>query len=344
MPTRRIGFARWTSDQPSGGNRYDAELADRLPGCGIDLHEYPVAGPWPLPGPGDVDRLLAVLPSERHWLIGNILGSAAPQALRAVRAAGGRVTLLVHYFPADDPALPAAARGRLAEGEAEAVELADAVVVTSEWAAGEVARRYRRTDVTVAPPGVEAAPPATGSLPLGSAPALLWLGRLTATKDPLTFLSALDLVRELPWTARLVGPDAVEPSVSRQVTHRIEATGLAGRVAVTGPRVGPALEAVWGATDLLVHTSRAETYGMVVAEALARGIPAVVASGTGAVEALRVGAAFPAGDPAALAEVLRGWLADPVRQHRWRTEAARLSADRPTWQATAEAVATALAG
>ncbi len=94
----------------------------------------------------------------------------------------------------------------------------------------------------------------------------------------------------------------------------------------------------------LVHTSRAETYGMVVAEALARGIPAVVASGTGAVEAHRVGATFPPGDPAALAEVLAGWLADPGRQLRWRAEAARLSADRPTWQGTAAAVAAALAG
>jgi glycosyltransferase involved in cell wall biosynthesis len=181
-------------------------------------------------------------------------------------------------------------------------------------------------------------------LPLGRAPALLWLGRLTATKDPLTFLAALDLLPDLPWTARLVGPDAVEPAVAQQVARRIEAAGFAGRVAVTGPRVGPELEAVWAETDLLVHTSRAETYGMVVAEALARGVPAVVASGTGAVEALRVGATFPQGDPVALSQVLRGWLADPGRQGRWRAEAARLSADRPTWQGTTAAVASALAG
>lgn len=343
MGKRRLGFARWTSDQPSGGNTYDAELAAGLPGCGIDLREYPVTGPWPLPGPGDLDRLLAVLPAERDWLLGNIVGSAAPRALRAIRDAGGRVTLLVHYFPADDPALPAVDRERLALGEAEAVDVADAVVTTSAWAAREVAARYGRDDAAVAAPGVDPAPLATGSLPAGRPPALLWLGRLTATKDPLTFLAALDLVRDLPWNARLVGP-WVDKALAGQVGTLLAAAGLTGRVEVTGPRIGETLEAVWAGTDLLVHTSRAETYGMVVAEALARGIPALVAEGTGAAEAQRVGDTFPAGDPGALAVGLRRWLADPDRQRRWRADAARLRADRPTWRGTAEAVAAALAG
>ena len=65
-----------------------------------------------------------------------------------------------------------------------------------------------------------------------------------------------------------------------------EADGFGRRVRLTGRLTGSALAEVWAATDLLVSTSRVETYGLVVAEALAHGIPAVVPAGTGAVESL----------------------------------------------------------
>src|SRR5690606_33371560 len=58
-----------------------------------------VSGSWPLPAPGDRARLGALLTAERRWLIGNIVASAAPEAVRAATADGRRVTLLVHYFP-----------------------------------------------------------------------------------------------------------------------------------------------------------------------------------------------------------------------------------------------------
>ena len=58
---------------------------------------------------------------------------------------------------------------------------------------------------------------------------------------------------------------------------------------VPGILVGQALDQKWDTADLLVLTSRIETYGLVVVEALARGIPAVVSAGTGAVEALQEG-------------------------------------------------------
>ena len=56
---------------------------------------------------------------------------------------------------------------------------------------------------------------------------------------------------------------------------------------VPGVLVGQALDQQWDIADLLVLTSRIETYGLVVVEALARGIPAVVSADTGAVEALQ---------------------------------------------------------
>ncbi len=339
----RVGFARWRSELPSGGNRYDDELAAGLRRLGMDVREYPVEGPWPLPGEEDRARLAELMTEERHWLVGNIVASAVPELLRRAAAEGRHVTMLLHYFPADDTAMTADECARLAATEEEAVRTVDRVVVTSPWAAREVAARYGRDDAVVAVPGVDPAPLAAGSRADGEPPRLLWLGRLSPGKDPLRLVDALGMVADLPWVARLVGPDSVDRALTDAVRRRARQSGVADRTELLGVRTGQALEAVWAETDLLVHTSRAETYGMVVAEAAARGIPSMVGAGTGAVEAQTAGATFPPGDAAALAELLRAWLTDPALAARWRAEASAARAGLPTWADTVRAVATALA-
>lgn len=338
----RVGFARWRADAASGGNKYDDELASGLQKLGVDLREYPVIGSWPLPTQQDRRRFDALLDAEEHWLIGNILGSAAPEALRSAATAGKHITLLLHYFPADDPALPIDDRAGLAVSEAKAVQAASAIVVTSAWAAREVFERYARGDAVIATPGVTPAPLAAGSARLGEPPMLLWLGRISQTKDPLTFIEALIRVRGLDWTAQLVGPGSVGNDLSAQLRACIARAHLDDRVELTGERRGNALDAIWQRTDLLVHTSRAETYGMVVAEALSRGIPSIISSGTGAEEAQRAGATFTSGDADALALALRCWLTRPALRERWRAEAARSRNAQTGWDETARRVLAAL--
>ena len=84
-----------------------------------------------------------------------------------------------------------------------------------------------------------------------------------------------------------------------------------------GPRTGAELDRAYAAADLLVLASHAETYGMVVTEALARGLPVLAADVGGVTEALghgedgtRPGLLVPPGDPAALGAALRRWLGD----------------------------------
>ena len=344
-PHRRLGFARWRSDLPSGGNRYDDELAAGLRALGWDLHEYDVAGSWPLPTDQDRQHLAQLLDHEDTWLLGNIVAAGAAGLIRAATTAGRRVMVMVHYFPADDPSLPPTDRQRLGLSDAAAVRAASQVLVTSTWAGEQVASRYDRHDAVVALPGVSAAAiaPGPGPAATGRAPRLLWLARLTPSKDPLTLVEALARLQDLDWTARLVGPDTVDEALTVRVADRITRSGLADRVTLSGSVVGEALEEVWADTDLLVHTSRHETYGMVVSEALSHGIASVVVSGTGAVEAQAgAGATFPAGDVEALAAVLRDWLTDEATRQRWRRQALRRRAQLPTWQDTARIVSAAL--
>ncbi len=81
--------------------------------------------------------------------------------------------------------------------------------------------------------------------------------------------------------------------------------GLGDRVSFPGPRTGADLDRSYAAADLMVLASRAETYGMVVTEALARGVPVLAAEVGGLPEALghgadgiRPGLLVPPDDPA----------------------------------------------
>ncbi len=120
MLRRRVGFARWTSAVPSGGNRYDDEVVAGLRGLGIDVAECVVPGSWPRVGAAEGRRLAELLLADQNWLVGNILAAGAPEAIRAVHAAGRRVTVLVHYFPADEIGWSPTERDRLARAEGRA--------------------------------------------------------------------------------------------------------------------------------------------------------------------------------------------------------------------------------
>ena len=80
--------------------------------------------------------------------------------------------------------------------------------------------------------------------------------------------------------------------------------------------------------DVLLLASRAETYGMVVTEALARGLPVIATDVGGVREALghaadgsRPGVLVPPGDSQALARALRDWLTDSGLRRRLRAAA-----------------------
>ena len=117
-----------------------------------------------------------------------------------------------------------------------------------------------------------------------------------------------------------------------------------------GPLTGADLDSSYGAADLLVLASRAETYGMVVTEALAHGLPVVATEVGGVPEALGTapagagrGCSSPPGDPAALGAALRAWLEDAELRRRLRRAARERRGSLPGWSTTASVLAGVLA-
>ena len=342
-----LGFVTWDRDTPTGGTVYDQNLVTELRALGIGMRLHRLAGPWPDADASTQANLARALRAQPACLVDGILAGASPEVVAAAVESGHAVTMVVHLPISDEVGLDPARRERYAALEAQAVRAASGVVCPSRWCAAELRRRYGRSDIGVAVPGVTPAPAARGSQHSGL-PRLLTLASLTPTKDQVTLVRALAQLTDLGWLADLVGFDLADPGYAARVRHEVAEVGLVDRIRVTGALTGSALDQHWDAADLLVLPSRIETFGLVVTEALARGIPAIVSAGTGAVEALQQGATLPTdampgtavspGDPTALAAVLRRWLTEPTLRHAWQQSALARRGNLPGWQRTAEAV------
>ena len=364
----QLGFVTWDRDTPTGGTVYDQNLVTELRALGIAVRLHRLAGPWPETDASTQANLARALRAQPACLVDGILAGASPEVVAAAVESGHAVTLVVHLPISDELGLDPARRERYAALEGQAVRAASGVVCPSHWCAAELRQRYGRSDLGVAIPGVTPAPAAPGSQHSGGAPRLLTLASLTPTKDQLTLVRAFARLTDLAWSADLVGFDVADPGYAARVRYEVAEAGLQDRIRVTGALTGSALDQRWDAADLLVLPSRVETFGLVVTEALARGIPAIVSAGTGAVEALQQGAAVPTdavqgtagptdaipgtarptnampgtavppGDPTALAAVLRRWLTEPTLRRAWQQSALARRGNLPGWQRTAEAV------
>ncbi len=200
----------------------------------------------------------------------------------------------------------------------------------------------------VAEPGVDAADLAPGTETAG---ALLSVAAVIPGKGHDVLLDALAAMTGLHWDCRCVGSLDRDPAFADGLRRLAREGGLDGRVRFPGPQTEADLARSYAAADLLVLASRAETYGMVVTEALARGLPVVAAEVGGVPEALghgadgtRPGLLVPPGDPVALGAALRAWLGDADLRQRLRRAARERRASLSRWSTTTSVLSGVLEG
>jgi len=213
--------------------------------------------------------------------------------------------------------------GRFARGAVDAFLFAADEHVDRWRRAGFIAPRQATYQVMeastcLAPVDRGAARAATG---VAGAPALLWVGRLNANKDPLTVLTAFERASNALSKATLTMIYSGEDLV-REVRARAEQSpALGARVRLVGRVPHERLASYYSAADLFVLGSHHEGSGYAVIEALACGAPPIVTD----IPTFRLltanascGALWPAGDADACARAIAAVAARDLAGERRR--------------------------
>jgi glycosyltransferase involved in cell wall biosynthesis len=332
----------------SGGNVYDRHVRDGLRSAGWDVRMLAV------PETADSASALADVPDEALVLIDGLIAVRESHTVTAT-ASRLRMIVLAHMVASLLPAHDADPTGlaELVDRERSTLRSAHRVITTSDWTRSNLVEHELADcgDIVVAHPGTLSAP---ATVPSTSGGRLLCVGVVAPHKGQDILVDALATLTDIDgWTCTFAGSLATARTFIDGLTDAVARGSLTARVNFTGPLAGPDLEAAYGTADLVVVPSRIESYGMVVAEALARGIPVLVADVGGIREALSGGGAAPAGastaglivpadDPVALEAALRVWLSNPLLRDELAARARAASARVRRWSATIAVIESVL--
>jgi len=188
--------------------------------------------------------------------------------------------------------------------------------------------------IHVVPPGFDSVPVGGGAQSDGPVRALCvaqWIER----KGILTLVEAWTLHERQGAVLELIGETDADPDYAVLVRAAIEAAPR-GSIVVSGCVDDAALGASYAAADLFVLPSRYEGYGIVYAEALARGLP-IIACDEGPVPDLvgrEAAVLVRPDDREDLSAALDFLLGDPTLRVRMSAAASRRASRLPRWQRT----------
>lgn len=328
---------------PTGGYGYDRQVLAHAAGAGLALTHLAIPGGYPRPDAAvlaETARRIAETPREAVLLIDGLAYGAMPTAL--IRGFSRLVVELCHHPLALEPGISAEDVARFRASERAAMALARHVIVTGGQTAGIVAEQFDVAPgaITVALPGTAPAARANGSG--GSGPLrLLAVGSIIPRKAYDVMIAGLATLADLDWRLDIAGALAHAPETVAALRRQIAAAGLDERVSLLGPLTDAALDAAYAGADLFVMTSLYEGYGMVIAEAMARGLPIVAAAGGAVADTLPDGAGLkvPPGDAPAFAAALRGLIGDAAARQSYAQASWRAGQALPGWADTARVIA-----
>ena len=336
-------------DQRTGGYLYDAHMATGLERLGWTVVVHSLDGDFP---DGDTRAetslagVLAGLPEGTRVLLDGLAMGALPGPILA-HATRLRMLGLVHHPLADETGLDAAQKNRLTTLEREALSACMGVLCTSTFTATRMeAYGVPSARVRTVQPGTKPAPSALGPAG-GEAPRLLCVGTVVPRKGQDVLVRALARLRHIRWSCVCAGSLDHAPTYASSVRTQTIEEGLSDRVAFTGECDQPALDDLYHSASLLVLPSHYEGYGMVLTEALARGLPIVSTTGGAVPHTVPDAAAIlvTPGDEAAMADALGYLLAGPagaLRRARMASAARTHALSLPTWERAASAFAQAI--
>lgn len=333
-------------DRLTGGTIYDRRLAEGLAALGLRVRR--IALPASFPAPDDAalaatrETLLA-LPAGSRLVVDGLALGVLPE-LAAELAARLELVALVHHPLAFETGLDPDRADALLASETAALAEAGRVICTSATTRLALVEDFAVPEerIVVAPPGTDPRPLARGSG--GAGLSIISIGSVTPRKDQRTLVAALAGIEDRRVTAIVAGSLERDPATVRALVELVAETEQEDRIELAGELAAGALDEVFDTADLFVSTALYEGYGMAAVEAVAAGIPCLIARGGAITEAVPPSAAlfFEPGDVAELRGSIQALWHDPVALQRLKDGAVRARERLPGWSATARLVAEGL--
>ncbi|MEZ5842635.1 MAG: glycosyltransferase family 4 protein [Hyphomicrobiaceae bacterium] len=326
---------------PTGGYAYARHVLRLLPDFGITPHLVSLPAGYPFPDDADIEdtrRRLANVPDGAVLMLDGLAFGAMPETLVA-RIRQPIVALVHHPLGYEAGLAPSVAR-RLMALERQALGHADAIITTSETTRRLLVAEFAVNDaiVSVAEPGTLPAVRAHGT---GHPLEILSVGAVSERKGYDVLIAALAAFAGSDWHLTIAGATDRNAAAVTTLRQAIMAAGLRAQVTLAGAVTEPELARLYSRADLFVMSSRYEGYGMVLAEAMARGLPLVATTGGAAAETVPEGAALkvPPDDAAALSEAIGRVLVSPGLRRRLADASWLAGQELPRWETTVRRIA-----
>lgn len=329
---------------PTGGYAYARHVLARLPGLGLGVRHLALPAGYPAPTADDLAATAAAfahVPRSAVLLIDGLAYGAMPAAL--IAAIRQPVVALVHHPLAYETGVKPDRAKALAASETAALAHARRTIATSPLTARLLAAEFGvpADTIIVAEPGTDRKPRARGT---GRPLRMLAVGAISPRKGYEVLIEALKPLADGDWQLTIAGATDRNPAAAAALQSAIRKAGLIDRVRLAGTVSDATLDELYDSADLFVMPSLFEGYGMVLAEAMARGLPIVCTTGGAAAETVPDAAALkvPPGSAAGLSAALGTALDDSDLRHRLAEASWVAGLSLPQWDDTARSVAAVL--
>lgn len=340
----------------TGGYAYDRRIIAGLREMGwtVDVLALGAGFPWPDAATlAHAAEQIANIPDGRVVVADGLAFGAMPD-LVCRHADRLRWIALVHHPLALETGLSPAQSRQLFASEQRALSAADRVIVTSASTALALAPyEVPASAIHVIEPGTDPAALAIGSGGghrktdvdgISCGLSLLCVATVTRRKGHQVLIEALAGLPDHAWALHCVGSLARDEDAVRAVHIAIAHHGLTGRVHLHGEIDEASLAQHYAQADVFVLPSFHEGYGMVLAEALAHGLP-IVSTTAGAIPdtvPADAGLFVPPGDLQALRAALARLMDEPGLRARLSQGAQAARKQLPIWPQAASRFAQTL--
>lgn len=335
--------------QRTGGYTYVRRIVSALRDMGQSVNLVGLEGRFPeadVVATQAMGNTLQGLPENSIVILDGLAMGGLPDTL-AKHAGRLHPVALVHHPLADETGLEEVTRERLFASEKAALRHVAGVITTSRFTVRALARYDVAASRTQAvEPGVDRFPeaPVLAATELHRPVQLLSVGTLSPRKAQDQLVSALAALRELPWQCTLVGSPDRAPDYVRDLQSQIEQLNLEERIVLAGEMDDEEVARVFDSADIFILPSLYEGYGMVIDEALARGLPVICSDGGALAQtADRPGIQqYPTGQVAELVSYLQAWIADRDSLLQARKQARASRSQLTSWQQAGATFKTAV--